>query len=85
MKKRWSSFVWVSIVGSLFYALIRFGTALPGSIEYYDRFRPDESFLWFLIWPDVFVLFWAALALTVVTLITALFARVLRSLIIKRA
>jgi len=81
MKKGWSSLVWVSLVGSTIFALIRIGVAVPGSIEHYYRFRPDEPLLTFLIWPFALILFSTAVALSVVTLVASLIARVLRSLL----
>jgi hypothetical protein len=82
MKKAWKSFVWVSIVGSVLIALIRVGPALPGEIEYYYRFKPAESLLWYLIRPFgiIFLSLVTVVALSGVTLVASLIARVFMSL-----
>lgn len=82
MKTEWKSFVWVSIVGSVLIALIRVGSALPGAIEYYYRFKPTESLLWYLIRPFgiIFLSLVTIVALSGVTLVASLIARLFISL-----
>lgn len=82
IKKEWRSFVWVSIVGSILIASIRIGLTLPGAIEYYYRFKPAESLLWYLIRPGgiIFLSLVTIVALSGVTLVASLIARLFISL-----
>ena len=80
MKKGWSSFVWVSIVGSILLASIKVGLALPVAIEHYNRFKPEESLPMHLIWAHGVGLFWIAVAFSLVTFAASFVARFFRSL-----
>lgn len=82
MKKEWKSFIWVSLVGSVLIASIRVVPALPSEIEYYYRVKPAESLLWYLIRPFgiFFLSFVTIVALSGVTLVASLIARLFVSL-----
>lgn len=82
MKKEWKSFIWVSLVGSVLIASIRVVPALPSEIEYYYRFKPAESLLWYLIRPFgiFFLSFVTIVALSGISLVASLIARLFISL-----
>jgi len=83
MKNDWKSFIWISLVGSALSASIRVGPALPGAVEDYDRLRPAESLLMYLIWPYGIIFLSTTIGLSVVTLVDSLLARVFISLFLR--
>ena len=84
LKDRLSSFVWVSSVGSAIFAVTWLALSLPSTIEYYNRFTPDSSLARYLIRDKVPPFFGITLSFTVVTMIAALVARVVRLIFVTR-